>query len=417
LAWALRAAGHDVRVASQPDLVDAITGAGLTAVEVGPPLNAGQWSQDVVDEVAEMWGFTGDDLWGPGGRIRWELFDLCELDPERLGYDYAQMVLSAWTSLDFQLSSSPAMIDDLVEFAQRWQPDLVIRDPSTFAGSVAAIASGAAHARLLFGLDVVAHMRERYLGLLADRPVRTRDDPFREWLGPVLARYGHAFTEDSVVGQWTVDPLPGSLRLPVDHHYLPMRYTPYNGRAVLPEWLRTPSSRPRVCLTLGRSFRETLGGDHASVAELLDAVAELDIEVIATLDRRQLPAGHKIPGNVRTVEFVNLDVLLPTCAAIIHHGGSGTSQTALAHGVPQVIVPTVMLDNHLKSWRVEAAGAALCLPDATGFTARDVRDLLERVLKEPSFAQQAAALRTEMLAAPTPAELVPALQRLTAAQR
>ncbi|MGW1290379.1 activator-dependent family glycosyltransferase, partial [Streptomyces sp. NPDC002586] len=41
IAWALRAAGHDVRVASQPDLAPDITGAGLTAVPVGDPLRAG----------------------------------------------------------------------------------------------------------------------------------------------------------------------------------------------------------------------------------------------------------------------------------------------------------------------------------------------------------------------------------------
>ena len=35
LAWALRTAGHEVRVASQPDLTEAITAAGLTAVPVG----------------------------------------------------------------------------------------------------------------------------------------------------------------------------------------------------------------------------------------------------------------------------------------------------------------------------------------------------------------------------------------------
>ncbi|MFE7135993.1 activator-dependent family glycosyltransferase, partial [Streptomyces sp. NPDC057638] len=35
LAWAMSAAGHEVRVASQPGLVPDITGAGLTAVPLG----------------------------------------------------------------------------------------------------------------------------------------------------------------------------------------------------------------------------------------------------------------------------------------------------------------------------------------------------------------------------------------------
>ena len=37
LAWALRAAGHEVRVAGHPDLADTATGGGMTMVPVGPP--------------------------------------------------------------------------------------------------------------------------------------------------------------------------------------------------------------------------------------------------------------------------------------------------------------------------------------------------------------------------------------------
>src|SRR5687767_9215906 len=35
LAWALQSAGHEVRVASHPDMADTIVKAGLTAVAVG----------------------------------------------------------------------------------------------------------------------------------------------------------------------------------------------------------------------------------------------------------------------------------------------------------------------------------------------------------------------------------------------
>lgn len=36
LAWSLQTAGHEVRVAGWPDLLDAVTGAGLLGVGVGP---------------------------------------------------------------------------------------------------------------------------------------------------------------------------------------------------------------------------------------------------------------------------------------------------------------------------------------------------------------------------------------------
>ncbi|MFI1169750.1 nucleotide disphospho-sugar-binding domain-containing protein, partial [Streptomyces sp. NPDC020801] len=205
-----------------------------------------------------------------------------------------------------------------------------------------------------------------------------------------------------------------SLRLPVDHHYLPVRYIPYNGPATLPHWLRTPAPRPRVCLTLGVSHRETHGQDRVSVGELLDAVADLDIEVIATLDSAQKADLGRLPPNVHTTDFVPLDALLPTCAAIIHHGGSGTFQTALTHGIPQIIVPDMRWDTPWKAERLQDAGAGIRLPDPDHLTAQDVRSALTTVLNDPAYTRNATRLRTETRGTPAPADIVPALEKLTA---
>ncbi|QEU96263.1 activator-dependent family glycosyltransferase [Streptomyces kanamyceticus] len=411
LAWALRAAGHEVRVASQPDLVDDIVRTGLTAVPVGRALDPQQWAD--VSPLSEADLNREENIWNAQGGIAWDLFDLCELRPEHLTYSYMHCVLEAWISHNFRQTSSPETVDDLVAFARQWRPDLVIWDPTTFAGAVAAMATGAAHARLMFGFDVLGRMRGSYLDALRERPPEHREDPFEEWLGPLLERYGSAFSEEAVVGRWTIDPVPSSLRLEVDHPYLPVRYVPYNGHSTIPGWLRTPARGRRVCLTLGRSFRELLGGDRASVAELLDAVAELDIEVVATLNAAQLAELPRLPDNVRAVDFVPLDALLPSCSAIIHHSGSGTTQTALAHGVPQVVVPALLFDNLLKARRIEEAGAGLHVREGQAPTATTLRDMLVRVLEEPSFTRRAQELRREMLGTPSPRELVPVLERLT----
>lgn len=49
LGWALQAAGHEVRVASEPYLLDTITGTGLTAVGVG----AG--AEPIGDRIRRAW--------------------------------------------------------------------------------------------------------------------------------------------------------------------------------------------------------------------------------------------------------------------------------------------------------------------------------------------------------------------------
>ncbi|MFD9084403.1 activator-dependent family glycosyltransferase [Streptomyces erythrochromogenes] len=411
LAWALRAAGHEVCVASHPDLAEVIARTGLTAVPVGRELG----EERLMEELREREDASREtyDEDAPDAQL---LLAMDELRPEKLTYDHMHGVFTAMTSAVFQNYSSAEMIDDLVGFARGWRPDLVIWDPLTFAGAVAARVTGAAHARLMFGLDLVGRMRESYLAQVRQRPAALREDPVREWLGPVMERYGGEFTEDLVTGQWTVDPVPTSLRLPADLPYVPVRCVAYNGRGSVPDWLREEPRRPRVCLTLGVSHREVMGGDQASVGELIEAVAGLDVEVVATLDARQLREAGSLPPNVRAVDFVPMDVLLPTCSALVSHGGSGTVHAAFLYGVPQVLVPGTMWDNAIRADLVQRSGAGLRL-DAQTLTAAALRDALTRVLTEPSFTAGAERLRRETLATPSPRDVVPLLESLTAEHR
>ena len=48
--------------------------------------------------------------------------------------------------------------------------------------------------------------------------------------------------------------------------------------------------------------------------------------------------GLTLPDDMLAVGRVPFDRLMPRCAAVVHHGGSGTSQTATRAGRPQVVV-------------------------------------------------------------------------------
>ncbi|PWS39777.1 glycosyl transferase family 28 [Streptomyces sp. ZEA17I] len=410
LAWSLRAAGHDVLVASQPDLVEDIQATGLTAVGVGEPLNLAE------DMIFEDLAPGPDDPHGVDMNTWPELLDIGETSWDRITDDYAQGVFAAYGPLIFH-SLSSVMMDGMVDFARWWKPDLVIWDTMTYAGPVAAKASGAAHARLLFGLDLVGWMRQHHLAALAGRHPALRDDPMAEWLSWTLGDYGREFTEDTVLGQWTIDPVPTSMALPTSTTRLPVRYVPYNGPSTIPPWISEKPGRPRVCVTMGVSQQEVFGKDRASLQEIITATAELDIEVVATLNARQLATLGELPANVRAVDFVPLDALLPSCAAIIHHGGSGSFKTALAHGVPQIIVPAMLWDTVRKAELLTEAGAGLRIEDPDRFTAAELRDLLSHILDDPSYARQAARFQREIRATPAPADIVPTLEGLTAHHR
>lgn len=409
LAWALRAAGHDVVVASQPDLAETIAATGLTAVPVGDELNlAGAFQTDEPDD---------------GGTSFQRLTGLNELDPAKLTWNYVLGVFTIGCAMEYEYLAGRSMLDDLVEFAREWRPDLVVWDALTFAGAIAATACGAAHARVLFGHDYVFRMYQDYRAMLAGLPADQRDDPVTDWLTGRLDRYGAAFhpglARELMTGQWTVDPTPTWMRLPLDLTYVPVRYVPFNGPTTVPGWVHEPPSRPRVCLSLGVSGRELFGGDEVgsgdlvTVADLLDALADFDIELIATLNAEQLASVPELPDNVRAVDFIPLNELLPSCSAVIHHGGFGTTGNVLAHGVPSIVIPAPWWDAARLARLLEDRGAGFLL-DHGDLTRTALRSRLATLLAEPSFRAAAAAVRDELHAAPSPAALVPELERLSA---
>jgi glycosyltransferase (activator-dependent family) len=399
LAWALRNAGHEVMVASQPALTEAITGAGLTAAPVG----ADHSLYEIMKRI-------------DGRGVR---FDFAEHRPEILTWEYLSAGYRDLVSWWFRLVNEP-MIDDLVGLCRRWRPDLVLWEPVSYAGPIAATAVGATHARVMWSVDLFTRMRRHFLRLREQQPAELREDPLADWLGTRVGRYGGEFSEVMTTGHFTIDTVPDSLRhdprldLDLDHRYLPMRYIPYNGTSIVPTWLRTPPEKPRVALTLGTSgssATERQHGQGPSAAEILRSVAALPVEVVAMLPPGQRDQLGPVPDNVRLVDYAPLNVLAPTCAAVIHHGGNGTWSTTLVHGVPQLVLPN-MFDLSVRGRYLAGQGAGLTM-ESHEVTAAAVGSAVARLIDESDFARNAARLADEMRALPTPRDLVPQIEKLT----
>ncbi|MGC7102058.1 activator-dependent family glycosyltransferase [Amycolatopsis lurida] len=401
LAWALRTAGHEVCFASQPKFTEVITQAGLTAIPVGSDRG--------------LWQLLGRDLnWlraGPGGLP--VPYDTAEWHSREVTWNYLADGYDLQVAKWHRMSNVP-MIPDLVDFARHWRPDLVIWEPTTYAGAIAAEACGAAHARLLFSIDSFGVTRDHFLRLLSGRCHGERADPLGDWLAKYAAEYGFGYSETLVRGQFTISLLPPSLRLDAALRYLPLRYVPYGGPAVVPDWLRDPPVRPRVALTLGLSFGDWVGFADP-VRSVVDELCCEDIELVLTLGGSAKDELEKLPGNVRVVPYVPLHALVPTCSAVIHHAGFGTLATTALSGVPQLTVP-LDGDGPALARRVAACGAGLAVHylQTTGAV---LRDCLARLLNEPGFAEGAIRLGEEMRAMPSPNELVPDLEELAAGPR
>nr|WP_062333317.1 activator-dependent family glycosyltransferase [Herbidospora sakaeratensis] len=400
MAWALRTAGHDVRVASQPGFAKEINQAGLTAVPVGRDMDMYRLVEVAMDVHEDI----GHGLHRP--------FDVVD-DPakatwERMLPGYVEAVAEEHRRENFPI------IADLVDFALHWEPDLVIWEPSTYAGGIAAKACGAASARQLISIDMFGVTRDHFLRLKAQRPPEDRADPLADWLGGYARKYGGEYTEDMASGHFTIDQLPPSLRREADLHNVPLRYVPYNGVAVVPDWLWQEPRRPRVALTLGWTAGERFATYTVDVQTALDALADLDVEVVATI-AEAAQKELRVPDNARIVPFVPLHALAPTCSVVINHAGAGTLITTAGYGIPQLTLPWDIDEPELSRLH-SAQGAGLTIRGDLA-SEEEIRTQVRRLLDEPSFAQRARDLRDEIHAMPTPNQLVPQLEELTAKYR
>ncbi|MET9294036.1 activator-dependent family glycosyltransferase [Streptomyces sp. NPDC003077] len=395
-AWALRTAGHDVRVASQPEFAQVITQAGLTAVPLGSDRNPWRITAHRPQDRAAL---------RVGVPAPYDAFE----DPAKSTWEYLKPGMLKATKGWHRISNFP-IISDLVEFARHWKPDLVLWEPLTYAGPIAAKAVGAAHARLLFGVDVFGGVRQRYLELMREHDDPA--DPLGEWLAGYARKYGYEFSEDMVTGHFTLDPFPGSLQIEAPGlDYVRMQWVPYGGRAEIPRWLWEAPKRPRVALTMGLSATEIFDGYTISMQDVLSALGDLDIEVVATVAESEQRRLTHIPDNARLVPYVPWHALVPTCDVVIHHAGAATLATTSLSPVPQLALH-YHYDQPLLGRLLADTGAGLEIHTSRA-TGANVREAVQRLLKEPSFRQGATRLTEEMRALPTPNELVPRIEELT----
>ena len=77
--------------------------------------------------------------------------------------------------------------------------------------------------------------------------------------------------------------------------------------------------------------------DGRLVRTALDALADEDVEVVATMPAAELTGD--VPANARVERFVPHAPLLARAACAVTHGGAGATQKALAAGVPVCVVP------------------------------------------------------------------------------
>lgn len=372
LAWALRTAGHEIRVAGQPSMCHHIRRSGMPAVPVGSDV-------DYLDIRRRTLPAEGR-----GGRTT---------VPGTAGGEGPGTPLEAWQDATFN------GLEEIVAFARAWKPDLVIADTMAPGGLVAAHVLGVPGIRHLWGPDV--------LGSVLGAEVLDVIPGFRER----FERHGVHLSGDPALR--TVNPCPPSWQPPPAPERLEMRWVPFNGPGAMPDWLTAPRDRPRVCVTWGTSTTGVVGQERLSVPEVLAALADFDVEVVAAVTpAERVLIGEDRPG-VRVVEGLPLHLLLPGCAMVVHQGGATTMLTAAYYGVPQLAI--TQMPNQATHVEMSLGGGALRHLPGEEATVTAVRSAIGAVLQDPAYAEAAERQRKEILDQPAPGEIAQVLEDLVLA--
>ena len=266
---------------------------------------------------------------------------------------------------------------------ERWRPDVVVCDEIDVGSMVAAELYGAPHVTVLENASG-AFIRPRLIAEPTDALRAEHGLP----PGP-----GHALL---------LSPFPPSLRNP-PAGAVSIRHVVEPGRV-------SGSAAGAVFFTLGTVFNLESGDLFTRVVE---GLRTLGVDVVVAVGHGIDPAelGPQ-PAHVRVERYVPLAEILPRCAAVVSHGGSGIVVGTLAHGLPSVLIP-MGADQPGNAARCAELGVARVL-DVMTATPAEVRDAVAAVLGDGSYREAAERVRDEIAALPGPDHAVALLNTLGA---
>jgi MGT family glycosyltransferase len=338
-------------------------------------------------------------------------FDASPIDPaiEAMEHDDWQVrnpLLSVHRNAKVFCARAEHDAPDLAEAIAKTQPDALIVDINTWGGLMAAEAWGGPWAAFcpyplaLRSVDAppfgpgftpargpLGRMRDRLVGPLVfgavERRVRPALSRLREQMGlPQLTTVEEWFTNAPLLLYMTAEPFEYPRR-DWPENVVMIGPCDWDPPADPPQWL-SEVTQPIVLVGTSTEFQ----GDERLITVALEALAEEPVTVVATL-----PAGDldqfEVPTNARLERFIPHRPVLERAVCAVTHGGMGSTQKALARGVPVCAVPFGR-DQLEVARRVEVAKAGARLP-ARRLRADRLRAKVKQAMTETEGAQRIAA--------------------------
>ncbi|KOV84068.1 hypothetical protein ADL03_18715 [Nocardia sp. NRRL S-836] len=360
LAVAAREQGHDIVYAVDSGFHAPVAKLGFTVVEAG---------LSILDAFTQANSLHGTD-------------------------QFQREMLRQTASTAFGSVLPRAYARDLAPILERDKPDLVVFEILNPGAGVAAIQAG---------IPAVCHGFGKVDPMMAPETMVT---PLLEYLDEVgiTVPNGQFFG----LGAPYLDIFPASLQ-DLDHlrevERIPVRPVPFAEPGQVPDWVRE-HRRPLVYLTFGTAF-----AGLELIQRAMAGLSRLDAEVlVATGPQVEASLVADAPDNVHVMSWVPQADLLAHADLVVHHGGSGTTVSAMTTGVPQLVLP-----QGADQFRNGEVVAAANLGDhlvGEEFTADAVHDTVARLLNDAAVHDAVESIRLEIAAMPSPADVVPKLVEL-----
>lgn len=317
--------GHDVRMAVSPNLVDFAESMGFVAEPYGPD--------------AQVWHALHRDFLTHMFRQFWKVRGLV-----RLGREDWRMFGQFWTEANTTLKT-------LARDADLLFTDAGFEQPIANIGEYFGIPLATLHTSPLQASDRYAPIRsplvrlaERIFRQLVSHLEKRLDEAQRRELGlpaallPPARRLAErkpleiqAYDEACFPGlademaEWDGRrPMVGALTMEV----------PTDADEEAASWIA--AGTPPIFFGFGSMPVKTPADTLATISAVCAELGERALVCAAGTDFGEMEQ----PDNVKVVDTVNFAAIFPTCRAVVHHGGTGTTAAGLRAGVPTLILST-----------------------------------------------------------------------------
>lgn len=364
-AKACRDAGHEVRVSAPASFAEAVAATGLDHVPFA----------DVPPEVLRP--------------IFGRLPELSRVEANRT------VIAEIFGRLDARIA-----LPGLTEIMASWRPAVVVREFCEFGSLVAAAKAGIPHVEVAIGVAATAAFALPILesplaelDAIAGLPEGTASTALVS--GPILS---------CIPAELDGEGEAGGVRV---RRFRDASLTPGQGSPP-PPW--GDQDHPLVYVTFG-SVAAGLPPFAGLYQAVLDALASEPLRVLMTTGSTLAGSLSPLPANARVEQWWPQSSVMPHTDVVVGHGGFGTTMTALAGGVPQVVIPLFAFDQFVNAERVAVIGAGVCLdggPDAVSALA----PALAGVLGNPVYQEGAQRIAAAMAELPDLASSVSFLEEL-----